>query len=138
MYVTIGQDEGGRTPICQQCFHSGYGGDQIEMCMQDTVHQRQTFVVLDAAAIDFVDSTGLEALRHLLFQAPKHVHIMLADLNRTLLDTLEQDGDLQKLGEHIYFLLLPSNWLVCRDHGKRLQALSGTQEIVSCVEAITM
>ena len=79
------------------------------MAMQDASEECMKYLVLDGAAMDFMDATGLEVMQAILLKAPRGLRVVLADPSRDLLDILKRGGVLQQLGEdcHIaYFALL--------------------------------
>ena len=55
-------------------------------------------VVLDLAAVGFLDATGLDVLSELLFKPSHGLHCVLADPAAPVLDTLARAGLLPKLG----------------------------------------
>jgi len=57
------------------------------------------YLVLDGAAMDFMDATGLEVMEAVLLKAPQGLQVVLADPSRDLLDILKRGGVLQQLGE---------------------------------------
>ena len=56
------------------------------------------YLVLDGAAMDFMDATGLEVMQAVLLKSPRGLRVMLADPSRDLLDILKRGGLLQQLG----------------------------------------
>ena len=57
------------------------------------------YLVLDGAAMDFMDATGLEVMEAVLLKAPQGLQVVLADPSRDLLDILKRGGVLQQLGK---------------------------------------
>ena len=58
-------------------------------------------LVLDGAAMDFMDATGLEVLQAVLLKPPAGLRVLLADPSHDLLDLLKRGGVLQHLGERL-------------------------------------
>lgn len=67
--------------------------------MQDASQGYIRHVVLDGAAIDFMDATGLEVMQALLLKPPQGLFVVLADPSQDLLDIMKRGGVLQQLGE---------------------------------------
>ena len=57
--------------------------------------------MLDGAAMDFMDATGLEVLQAVLLKPPAGLRVVLADPSHDLLDLLKRGGVLQHLGERL-------------------------------------
>ena len=68
-------------------------------------------LVLDGAAMDFMDATGLEVLQAVLLKPPAGLRVVLADPSHDLLDLLKRGGVLQHLGE----ALISPVWVRRRD-----------------------
>ena len=60
------------------------------------------YLVLDGAAMDFMDATGLEVMQAILLKAPRGLRVVLADPSRDLLDILKRGGVLGQLGENLH------------------------------------
>lgn len=58
-------------------------------------------LVLDGAAMDFMDATGLEVLQAVLLKPPAGLRVVLADPSHDLLDLLKRGGVLQHLGKNL-------------------------------------
>ena len=67
--------------------------------MQAEHEEGTKYLVLDGAAMDFMDATGLEVMQAILLKAPQGLRVVLADPSRDLLDILKRGGLLQQLGE---------------------------------------
>ena len=66
--------------------------------MQAEHEEGTKYLVLDGAAMDFMDATGLEVMQAILLKAPQGLRVVLADPSRDLLDILKRGGLLQQLG----------------------------------------
>lgn len=67
--------------------------------MQDASEEGVKYLVLDGAAMDFMDATGLEIIEGVLLKPPQGLRVVLADPSRDLLDILKRGGVLPQLGE---------------------------------------
>ena len=72
------------------------------MLTQDANEEGMKYLVLDGAAMDFMDATGLEVMQAILLKPPRGLRVVLADPSRDLLDILKRGGVLQQLGENRY------------------------------------
>ncbi len=63
------------------------------------------YLVLDGAAMDFMDATGLEVMQAILSKPPRGLRVVLADPSRDLLDILKRGGVLQQLGEEAFLYI---------------------------------
>ena len=70
--------------------------------MQDDNDEGLMFLVLDGAAMDFMDATGLEVMQAVLLKPPRGLRVVLADPSRDLLDILKRGGVLRQLGEKLF------------------------------------
>ena len=68
-----------------------------QVAREEQSHSLQP-VVLDMAAVSFLDATGLDVLSELLFKPSHGLHCVLADPAAPVLETLTRAGLLPKLG----------------------------------------